>query len=219
MATCYVLGIDLGQSPDATALALLEYDYIQNPDYRLRGLHRFPRGTPYSDLSDPICEHICHPSLRGRVNLAVDATGAGRPVVDYLRDELYPTPLFAITITGGNEVTGGHRDPHVPKRDLVGTTSLTLEQRRLQITENMRDTDALLDELLAYRRTISERGNDTYGAASGTHDDLVLALSLALWTAENRRPPARQYPIGNPNRLSHLYDIRGDFGDPYGLSF
>jgi hypothetical protein len=199
----YVLGLDLGQSPDATALALLEYDDIQEPDYRLRGLYRFPRGTPYTNLSDPICRHICEVELRDRVNIAVDASGAGRPVVDYLREELYPVSMFAITITGGNETTGEHRKPNVPKRDLIGTTSLILEQRRLRIAENMMHTEALIDELLAYRRTISERGNDTYGAPSGSHDDLVLALSLALWTAENRRPAARHYPIGNPNTLDY----------------
>ena len=65
----------------------------------------------------------------------------------------------------------------------------------------MRDTQKLIDELLDYRRSTTLRGNDTYAAASGKHDDLVLALSLALWTAENRRPPARYYPPGNPNRL------------------
>src|SRR5947209_2458022 len=124
MAACYVLGIDLGQSPDATALALLEYDFVQKPEYRLRGLYRFPRGTPYTDLGGPICEHLCQQELIGRVNLSVDATGPGRPVVDYLRDELHPVPLIAITITGGSDVTGGTRDPHVPKRDLISTTSL-----------------------------------------------------------------------------------------------
>ena len=32
----------------------------------------------------------------------------------------------------------------------------------------------------------ADRGTDTYAAAAGSHDDLVLALSLALWTAEHR---------------------------------
>jgi hypothetical protein len=56
----------------------------------------------------------------------------------------------------------------------------------------MRHTNALVDELLAYRRTTNERGTDTYAAASGSHGDLVIALSLALWLAENR-------PIRDPN--------------------
>ncbi|HEY2209216.1 MAG TPA: hypothetical protein VGH26_07980, partial [Gaiellaceae bacterium] len=73
--------------------------------------------------------------------------------------------------------------------------------RRLRIAANMKDTEALLDELLAYRRTTNERGYDTYSAPSGSHDDLVLALSLALWTAENRNPATHRYQISNPARL------------------
>lgn len=35
--------------------------------------------------------------------------------------------------------------------------------------------------------TRTEHGNDTYGSSAGQHDDLLLALSLALWLTENRR--------------------------------
>jgi Terminase RNaseH-like domain len=194
MTTSYVLALDLGQSPDATAGALIEYEHTYEREYRLRGLRRFPRGTPYSELAAPIRERIERAPLKGRTNLAVDATGPGRPVVDYLREELSPAPLFAITITSGYGVGGGSRDLTVPKRDLVATISLIFEQRRLHIAESMRDTEALLDELLAYRRTTTERGMDTYSAASGRHDDLVLALSLALWLAENRLMPDPNVP-------------------------
>jgi hypothetical protein len=189
MTTSYVLGVDLGQSPDATALALIEYEHIHEPEYRLRGLHRFPRGTPYNKLTAPIRKRIERPPLKGPISVAVDATGPGRPVVDYLVEELNPARLFAITITGGHEVNGSGRKLNVPKRDLIATTSLILEQRRLHIAEDMRDTDELIEELLTYRRIISEHGTETFSAPSGGHDDLVLALSLALWLAENRHLP------------------------------
>jgi hypothetical protein len=54
------------------------------------------------------------------------------------------------------------------------------------MAENMRDTSELIDELLDYRRITSDSGMHSYGAAAGAHDDLVLALSVALWTAENK---------------------------------
>lgn len=184
MTSSYVLGLDLGQSPDYTAVALIEYEHIQQPEYRLRGLHRFPRGTPYNQLADPIWERIEQLPTDGPLNIAVDATGPGRPVVDYLIDELYPARLFAITITAGHEASG--TDRKLPKRDLIATTSLILEQGRLHIANNMRHADALIDELLTYRRLISENGTETYTAPSGRHDDLVLALSLALWLARKR---------------------------------
>jgi len=127
------------------------------------------------------------------VKLAIDATGVGAPVVEYFRDHLPEIPIYAITITAGTNVTGTARGPHVPKRDLISTTSVILEQRRLRVAANMHDTSALVDELLAYRRTLNDRGHDTYQAPSGSHDDLVLALSLALWTAEHKPLPARPY--------------------------
>jgi hypothetical protein len=189
----YVLGLDLGQAADRTALVLLEYDQVRDPVYRLRGLHRFPLGTPYTELPGALEVRLQETPLQRRVNLAVDATGVGAAVTDHFRDRLPSIPLYAITITAGATVTGSPRNPHVPKQDLISTTSVILEQRRLQVTQNMRDTEALVDELAAYRRTITDRGNEAYDAASGSHDDLVLALSLALWTAEHKHPPARPY--------------------------
>ncbi len=103
--------------------------------------------------------------------------------------------VFAITITGGHECSGTGRRLNVPKRDLIATTSLILEQRRLRIAEDMRDTDALIEELLTYhRRIISENGTETFSAPSGGHDDLVIALSLALWLTENRSLPDPSLP-------------------------
>lgn len=66
----------------------------------------------------------------------------------------------------------------------------------------MRDTDALVDELLAYRRITSERGTETYAAPSGRHDDLLVALALAVWLTENR-------PIPDPN-LPTVFVDRGE---------
>jgi hypothetical protein len=197
----YVLGLDPGQAHDPTALALVEYDDAEEPIYRIRGLHRFPLNTPYTHLPKAFEPRLGKEPLAKHTNLAVDATGVGAAVVDNFRDQLRATPLFAITITSGYTVTGDNRNPHVPKEDLISTTSVLLEQNRLRIAASMRHTQNLVDELIDYRRTTTPRGNETYAAASGKHDDLVLALSLALWTAENRRPPARRYRIGNPNRL------------------
>jgi hypothetical protein len=66
----------------------------------------------------------------------------------------------------------------------------------------MPETSTLIDELLSYHHDLTEHGNDTYNAGHGQHDDLVLALSLALWLAANRR-------IRNPNQVNVAWD-RGD---------
>ena len=52
--TSYVLGLDLGQTSDFTALAVLERHpaeaSAEKPDYALRHLRRFPLGTAYTEI-------------------------------------------------------------------------------------------------------------------------------------------------------------------------
>ena len=169
----------------------------------MRGLHRFPLGTPYTELPGALKVRLAEEPLVGRVALAIDATGVGAPVIDQFRKELPNIPLYAITITGGTAVTGIPSSPHVPKRDLISTASVIFEQRRICIAASMRDTETLTDELFSYRRITSDRGTPTYSGASGCHDDLVLALSLALWTAENKHLRPR-HPY---QRNAHVFSL------------
>jgi hypothetical protein len=37
------------------------------------------------------------------------------------------------------------------------------------------------DELLDFRRKLSDAGRATYAARTGAHDDLVLAVAIACW--------------------------------------
>ncbi len=196
--TSYVLGLDVGQAADPTALVLLEQDQQQHPTYSIRALHRLPLGTPYTALPQAINKRLSQPPLAGHTRLAIDATGVGRPVIDLFKHQLADVPLYAITITGGTTVTGSGTQPHVPKRDLITTTSVILEQHRLRIPASLPDTQALLDELLAFRRTRSETGHDSYVAPPGSHDDLVLALSLAVWLAEHKRVRYSEATISVP---------------------
>jgi terminase large subunit-like protein len=190
MNTSCVLGIDLGQSNDPTAIVLLEHPLQRDPVYELRYAYRFPLGTSYLDLADRIALRVNSEPLGGRITVAIDATGVGQPVVDLLRPKLNQARCYAITITGGTSVHGGGSTLSVPKRDLVTTVQLLLQQRRLRIAPGLADATTLIDELLAYRVTISEAGHDSYAThRERDHDDLVLALCLAAWTAENKAAP------------------------------
>lgn len=214
MTPLHLIGIDLGQAHDPTALALIEWEHTAEPSYRVRGLHRLPLGTPYTEIPRALARRLTREPLKSHVALAIDATGVGAPVVDLFREQLPNVNIFAITITGGTSVTGTHKDPHVPKRDLIGTSSVIFEQQRIRIAASMRHAETLRDELLAYRRSTTDRGTDTYAAASGSHDDLVLALSLALWTAE--RHPVRYATFHVPEgRIPTQHDRFGPFGNPY----
>ena len=207
--TAYILGIDPGQVSDPTALALVEYDQPRGT-YLVRGLHRLPLGTPYTELPTMLAATLATEPLLGRTAVAIDATGVGRPVIELVRDAL-PQKVYGITITSGTTQTGRQMNPGVPKRDLIATTSVVLEQHRMRIAADMRETEQLRDELLAYRRKTNEHGTTSYGAPPGVHDDLVLALSLALWTAEHR-PQARR--PGRTSSSPAKYRIPGVRVDP-----
>jgi hypothetical protein len=72
----------------------------------------------------------------------------------------------------------------VPKRDLISTMSVLLEQRRLRIPRSLPLADLLTKELQEFKRTVTKVVTDTYAAERDQHDDMVLALALACWYRE-----------------------------------
>ena len=74
----------------------------------------------------------------------------------------------------------------MPKRDLVEAAQVALQNRRLEISAGLPHTGVLLEELRNFRGSVSEAGNDRYEARDREHDDLVLALSMAVWFREYR---------------------------------
>lgn len=204
----FYCGVDLGQANDFTALAVAERVIAGGkgvvdaggplPAYHVRALERAPLGTPYPTIAKSIAGLFSRPPLLSTGTLVVDATGVGRPVVDNLRQEgLSP---IAVTITGGSQVTGGRRSYRVPKNDLISGLIVLFQSRRIKIASNLPHAETLMRELEAMRMRITPSGNDQYGAyGEGEHDDLVLALALAVWYAERRD---RRFRLRQDQRLS-----------------
>ena len=57
----------------------------------------------------------------------------------------------------------------------------------LRIAKELRETPALKTELKDFRRHVSEAGRYSFAAREGQHDDLVLAVAIALWRAARRK--------------------------------
>jgi hypothetical protein len=189
--TLYTLGVDLGQAHDHTALVLLAHPAGAEPVYQVVHAQRFPLGTPYTQIVERILAPLAEPPLTGRTTLAVDAAGPGTAVLEQLTPRLpRGTRSYAITITGGTTATTTETGITVPKTDLITTTQLLFEQRRVGIAERTSGAADLIDELSAYTVTLSAGGHASYHPAQPSgHDDLVLALALACWTAEHKKPP------------------------------
>jgi hypothetical protein len=185
----FAVGIDVGQINDPTAVVVLQFEHGPEPVYHLGHAQRFPLGTDYLEIAERIAAPLSTQPLRGRALVAIDATGVGKPIVDLIRPKLpRGTRVYPIWITGGISVGSDVGKLTVPKRDLITTTQLLLQNGRLRIASGILDATALVEELLSYRVTISDAGHDSYGPwREQAHDDLVLALAVAAWTAENKR--------------------------------
>ena len=91
----------------------------------------------------------------------------------------------------------------VPKRDLVSVVQVGLQNRTLKIAESLQLAETLSRELQNFTVKITDAANDIYGAwREGTHDDLVLAVALAVWKAN--QPVFRGLPIRRS--VSYSYD-------------
>jgi len=203
-----ILGLDLGQAKDYTALSVTEV--VGSPSgepnrYAVRALDRF-HPDRYQHVVDrvermlPTLRQDVHvpPAgawggsftyVRPRVTLVLDRTGVGRAVGDLFTEARLDLDLQLVSIHGGDTVTtdpdGGWR---CPKRDLVGVVAVALQNGRLQIATQLDHAATLRAELKNFRARIGANGHDSYGAGDdwreGNHDDLVLAVALSLWWGE-----------------------------------
>ncbi len=202
----FYVGVDLGQSADYTAVAVVEDVEETTPAGRmekslhLRHLERYPLGTPYPEMADRIARLMRSEELvsetrvpwepaayRRGPELVVDATGVGRAVTDLLRER--KLQFKAVTITGGDATKYSVRGASVPKRDLVAALEVPFHSGTLKVAEGLELWSALKAELLNFRRKINlKTSHDSYEHWRETdHDDLVLAAALACWGASQSK--------------------------------
>ena len=200
-----VVGLDIGQQADYSALSILEVvkttlvhtDPIRRlekhlvegkPNYNLRYLERLPVGMAYPDQVERVCEIMRNSVFRKRNrHLVIDVTGVGRPIFDlFAKGSMAP---IAVLIHGGNNVTSQGRQYNVPKRMLVFTGKAVLQTGRLRVPSTLKLKDTLIRELQNMRVKIDPAtAHDSYVSwREREHDDLVLSLCIALWYVEQRQ--------------------------------
>jgi hypothetical protein len=197
MSTTLVVGLDLGQVNDPSALVAVEWKTEGEPGHGLprvtsldvRHVQRWRLGSSYPDIVEDVGTLMKRPQLQGAI-LVIDGTGVGRAVVDlflHLRGRAFS--IIPVSITSGEAVSYVDGYWHVPKRDLVGIVQVKLQGSMLRWPSSTRmpDVGPLMQELQNFQYKITTAGNTTYGAwREGTNDDLVLALALAVWYGETR---------------------------------
>ena len=191
------VGVDIGQQADPTAIVMVDTYRPEPtapkewPDVRhcVRWIERVPLGTLYGAVVERVAVVAEAAQTWGSTMIVLDATGVGRPVWDMLRART-GVAIRAVVFTAAEAETQPEYNVHrVPNRDLVTSVEVVLQRRCLEVVPDCPLQADLNAELAAFDFSISARtGHDRYEAAAGSHDDLVMALGLALWWAERPSP-------------------------------
>jgi hypothetical protein len=210
----YVIGLDLGQSTDYTALVAgeirrtvvqdsIEPDALPDDpipthksfDLAIGHVERFPLHTPYPAMIAAAGDRVMKLKERGPVLVVIDHTGVGRPVVDMVKQAKWGVALWPVTIAT-SAMGNARRDQHtgdwiVPKKDLIGAMTQLAHEGRLPIATRVSFASILKEELRTFRMKITADANVTFEAwrREGMHDDLVLALAMACWAAQRWASP------------------------------
>jgi hypothetical protein len=213
-----VVGLDLGQSSDFTALAVVE---SVDEELHLRHLERYPLHTPYTTIAENVSRLMRDPRLMKerkqesltelrermpyadavarfnsnitplRPELIVDATGVGKAVVDMLKDRRLA--FRAVTLHGGEKEHFADGSYRVPKKNLVAALEVPFHNGTLKVAEGLPLWPTLREELLNFRRKINlKTAHESYEHwRDSDHDDLVLATALSCWWTRRhgRKPP------------------------------
>jgi hypothetical protein len=203
----YYAGLDLGQSADYTALAVVQKVPTYDPqtakhgaELHLRHLERYPLKTPYTDIADRVKSLLSGPPFttpvisggrlaRPTTQLIVDKTGVGVAVTDLLTERRLNH--IAVTITGLGQKVDRHgiKEYSVPKQDLISALEVPFHKGTLKVARGLEGWPKLREELLDFRRKQNKRtAHISYEHwRESDHDDLVLAAALACWKATYQR--------------------------------
>ena len=177
----YLMGVDLAQQRDYTAIVVCEIEPGQEPRYLVRHLER-ARGIPYPQVVQRVATLMYTARLHGHTRLIVDSTGVGMAVVDMMRAANLPAK--PVVITGGERPNTDSRPWSVPKKDLATVVAILLQQDRLRISGQVPLSAALQRELESFTVKPTATGAMFGAWRESDHDDLVLAAALALWAQE-----------------------------------
>ena len=195
-AARYYLGLDLGQCRDHSAIAIVEASHVprgtidpytrqalSDVKLRVRHLERLPLDMPYPDVVERVRQLVMLPEYLQRIVVIPDCTGGGGIFLDHLRAARMGVQIVPASITPGqepNEAKGRH---NLPKHHLITILEAMFRERRIGLDRECPHLKELIQELHAFERLAGPRGRETFTGKASHHDDLVLALALAVWRA------------------------------------
>jgi hypothetical protein len=220
--TRLVMGVDPGQVRDPCANCVIEHctgvidhgsDYerhtnqtaalgLQKKAERWRVVHveRLKLGTRYGDITRHVASMLADPKLqrdpsknRSACELVLDFGGIGRGVAEDLIDA--GIDPICVNLTGGLETNWKRRHLYsVPKEEAVILLDARIHHDRFPLTfsKHLTEADALKQEIADFVRSATGAGRMRYEARQGKHDDMVMALAIAVWWLSR---PVNQPPM------------------------
>ncbi len=217
--THYIVGVDIGQTMEPTALAVVEQQLrhresvgVECPEMHLRHLERTSPDVSVPQAVDRVAKLVNVLAKREQsgdeVTVVLHVAGGVHTVVPFMREiDLYPV---TVSITNGiaeNEVAPD--DWHVAKVELVGALKIQFEAERLKIASGMGLTGALVEQLGAFKLKAPPINTQDFEAwREHPDDDLVFAAALATWRASRYRPyppDEEEEPEDETMRLSLIW--------------
>jgi hypothetical protein len=191
-ASNFIVGLDVGMHADHSAFVLAGVWPQASDAIAVIDVKQFPLGIPLEDVAD----QVSTVARDNRATVVVDSTNnsafAGvlaarlpQPAVNWLitaaitsalSHAAQPTPML-IAIGG---LRSAVRRWTLSKGELVETIAAELGNNSLRIAR-IGDWEILQQELSTIERTVRASGSASYSAPPGKHDDLVMALSLAVF--------------------------------------
>ena len=160
----YYVGVDLGQKQDFTVVALVERT---KDKLRLVKSRRFPLGTQYQTILDYLKKLDRKFDIRG---IIIDQTGVGQVFVENAQ------------LQGLQHVMGVTLSQ--PEKQNIMTNFKRVLQQKIVGFPFDRD---LINELNVETAELTQTGKMKFSHRSGTHDDRLWALALAVYGARNPR--------------------------------
>ncbi len=115
-----------------------------------------------------------------------------------------------IMITSGTAVTRQENMIHVPKSELASCLQAVVVSRRLTVSDSLALGGTLAREMLNFKPKFSPNSsNVTFEGREGVHDDIVLAVAMAVWFAEQTVANAWHNADGS---IASDGDMRDAFG-------
>ncbi len=176
------MGVDLGQKRDHSVAAVVQK---KNGHSFLVHLKRFALGTEYQQVLEYL--KLAGEKFRDVRAYYIDQTGVGEVFVENARK-------YGLKNVRGIELSMPQ------KQDVMTNLKQVMEQKRLHMP---RDRE-LIAEMNSEIAELTQTGKTKFYHRSGTHDDRLWALALAVYGSRHEIPAFHPFAALGRNHLAHL---------------